>query len=81
MAAMHEQRSLYHPIADNLAIAASIEGKDFARDHACDQPRENARSRKVPKNAPTSDPTVSILSPALDLIVMHLDRITTLPTT
>jgi hypothetical protein len=78
MAAMHEQRSLYHPIADNPTIAASIEGKDVARDHTCDQPRENAKSRSLPKSAPTFDPTVSILSRALELILMNLDRVAAL---
>ncbi len=78
MAAMHEQRSLYQPIADNSASAASIEGKYVARDHACDQPRENAESRSLPKNALTFDPTVSILPRALNLIAMHRDHITAL---
>ena len=35
MAAMYKQRLLYHTIADNAAIAAPVERKDIARDHAC----------------------------------------------
>ena len=35
MTAMDEQRWLNHTIADHAAIAAPVEGKDIARDHAC----------------------------------------------
>jgi len=34
MAAVYEQRSLNHTIADNAAIAATVERKDISRDHA-----------------------------------------------
>jgi hypothetical protein len=33
-----------------------------------------AKSLSLPKSAPALDPTVSILSPTLDLILMNLDR-------
>jgi hypothetical protein len=34
MAAVYEQRSLNHTIADNAAIAATVERKGISRDHA-----------------------------------------------
>ena len=49
---MYKQRLFHHAIADNAAIAATVERKNIGREHACDvRCGVNADSRSVSKRA------------------------------
>jgi hypothetical protein len=60
MAAMYKQRSLQHAIADDAAIAASLEGKNITRDHA----RSHLASHPDPCGPPNN----------LDAVIRSADR-------
>ena len=49
---MYKQRLFHHAIADNAAIAATVERKNIGREHACDvRCGVNADSHSVSKRA------------------------------